>query len=58
MSDEHQINRITHRQSRLSGFTPSSSPELAEESSSLDGGNDDDDDASGLEYDDEMTASQ
>ena len=56
MSDEHQINRITHRQSRLSGFTPSSSPELAEESSSLDGGNDDD--ASGLEYDDEMTASQ
>ena len=52
-----KIGRMACRQSRLGGFTPSPSPEHAEESSSLDGG-DDDDDASSSKYDDEMTTSQ
>jgi len=50
-----KIGRITHRQSCLGGFVPSTL-EPAEESS-LDGG-DDDDDASCFETDDEMVASQ
>ena len=48
-----RISRIVRRQSRLSGFVPSPTPEPAEESS-LDGG----DDASGSSSDVGMTTSQ
>ena len=51
-----RIGRITRRQSRLSGFAPSSSPELAEES--FVGGDDESDDVCGSTHDDEMTDSQ
>ena len=52
-----RIGCIAHRQSRLSGFTPSPTPKPTKESSS-DGGDDDDDGASCSETDDKMTASQ
>ena len=47
-----RIGHITRRQSRLSSFAPSSSPELAEESFA--GGDDESDDVCGSTHD-EMT---
>ena len=52
-----KIDHITRHQSRLGGFLPLPSPQLADESSSSDGG-DDDVDASGSMYDDQMMTSQ
>ena len=51
-----RIGRIVRRQSRLNGFAPSPSPELAKESSSS--GDDDDANGSSSFSDDEMTTSQ
>ena len=48
-----RIGHIARRQSRIGGFAPSLSLELAEESSSNGG-----DDASGSEIDDKLTAFQ
>ena len=47
-----KIGHIARQQSRLGGFAPSHSPELADDSS-LDGGDDDDKDASSSEYKDD-----
>jgi len=50
-----RIGRIAQRQSRLSSFAPSPSPELVEEP--FDSGDDESDNAYGSEYDAEMTPS-
>ena len=53
-----KIGHITHRQSRLGGFSPSPSLEHVKEFSSSNGEDDDGGDASGPECDNEMTTSQ
>ena len=53
-----KIGHITHRQSRLGGFSPSPSLEHVKEFSSSNGEDDDGGDAFGPECDNEMTTSQ